>query len=166
MPEAFAVHEPLWLDNLKIKGSEAVIFFDRNKRIGKVTIISRNTSERVLSESTALFDTAQEIDKIVKGAEISQYSKFNLPQKAVLRIADRTVILNTYSEIIIGEQCNDLGNGICIYIDRCIGCEECSSECSFEAITIVENTLNINPEKCVACYACVGICPTSAIVLC
>lgn len=61
-----------------------------------------------------------------------------------------------------------------VRLDRCNGCSDCLSECSYEgAITMVpretpglgqsERVAWINPALCKGCGACVAVCPTRAL---
>ena len=47
--------------------------------------------------------------------------------------------------------------------NACIGCNKCQKECTFEAITIVNNLAYIDDTKCRLCRKCVAACPTGAI---
>ena len=47
--------------------------------------------------------------------------------------------------------------------NACIGCSKCQKECTFEAITIVNNLAYIDDTKCRLCRKCVATCPTGAI---
>lgn len=46
---------------------------------------------------------------------------------------------------------------------KCIGCGECADHCSQNAISIVEEKAEINPEKCIGCSECILICSKRAI---
>lgn len=46
----------------------------------------------------------------------------------------------------------------------CIGCGKCVKECTFEAISVVDNVAYINPDKCRMCRKCEKVCPRHAIV--
>ncbi len=59
-----------------------------------------------------------------------------------------------------------------VRLDRCNGCSDCLSECSYEgAISIVaretpgrgQSVAWINPALCKGCGACVAVCPTRAL---
>jgi ferredoxin len=49
--------------------------------------------------------------------------------------------------------------------DRCIGCANCESICSAQAIAMVELTPSFDYGKCIRCYYCHEICPSNAITL-
>lgn len=45
----------------------------------------------------------------------------------------------------------------------CIGCGLCEQNCNFDAIVMLNNLPQINPDKCVGCMMCAEVCPTGAI---
>ena len=47
--------------------------------------------------------------------------------------------------------------------EKCNGCESCVEECPSEAISMVEDKAEINPDTCTDCGVCVDTCPTEAI---
>jgi MinD superfamily P-loop ATPase len=47
--------------------------------------------------------------------------------------------------------------------DKCILCRKCIDNCHFDAISIVDGKLLINPVDCEGCGLCSHICPTNAI---
>ncbi|QHI71863.1 4Fe-4S binding protein [Aminipila terrae] len=46
----------------------------------------------------------------------------------------------------------------------CVGLGACTKVCRFDAISIVDGTANVDPEKCVGCLDCVAACPNELIV--
>lgn len=52
---------------------------------------------------------------------------------------------------------------VIVDIEKCTGCEECLSSCSFEAMVMKDGKAFIN-EYCQACMSCISICPEGAIV--
>lgn len=46
----------------------------------------------------------------------------------------------------------------------CIGCGKCLKECTFEAITLINNLAYIDADKCKLCRKCVTVCPTGSII--
>lgn len=53
------------------------------------------------------------------------------------------------------------GKGTCDF--GCIGYGDCVHQCSYGAITIVENVATINPKLCKGCSLCVAVCPKQLI---
>jgi pyruvate formate lyase activating enzyme len=47
--------------------------------------------------------------------------------------------------------------------ERCIGCMECISACSNDAITATENQLKWEAANCVYCKTCARVCPAEAV---
>ena len=47
--------------------------------------------------------------------------------------------------------------------NACIGCSKCVKECTFDAITVINNVAYIDDTKCRLCRKCVAVCPTGAI---
>ena len=47
--------------------------------------------------------------------------------------------------------------------NACFGCAKCLKECTFDAITIINNVAYIDDTKCRLCRKCVAVCPTGAI---
>lgn len=47
--------------------------------------------------------------------------------------------------------------------NACIGCSKCVKECTFDAISVVNNVAYIDDTKCRLCRKCVAVCPTGAI---
>lgn len=47
----------------------------------------------------------------------------------------------------------------------CIGLGECAASCPFDAIEMVNNFPEVNPDKCVSCGTCVKACPKKIIEL-
>ena len=47
----------------------------------------------------------------------------------------------------------------------CVGLGDCQVKCAFDAITIENGLVVINPDKCTGCGACVKACPRSVIKL-
>jgi len=52
---------------------------------------------------------------------------------------------------------------VIVDIEKCTGCGECLSSCSFEAMVMKDGKAFIN-EYCQACMSCISICPEGAIV--
>jgi electron transfer flavoprotein alpha subunit len=52
---------------------------------------------------------------------------------------------------------------VIVDVEKCTGCEECLSSCSFEAMVMKDGKAFIN-EYCQACMSCISICPEGAIV--
>ncbi len=48
---------------------------------------------------------------------------------------------------------------------QCIGCGDCLSRCSFDALSMPEFTVEINATRCAGCGACVVVCPNNALSL-
>ena len=46
---------------------------------------------------------------------------------------------------------------------KCIGCGECETHCSQNAISVVEEKAIIDPKRCIGCGECILICANSAI---
>ncbi|MFO7861698.1 MAG: DUF362 domain-containing protein [Desulfosalsimonas sp.] len=46
---------------------------------------------------------------------------------------------------------------------KCIGCGECADHCASEAIDMVDEKAQINPERCIGCGECILICENGAI---
>jgi Pyruvate/2-oxoacid:ferredoxin oxidoreductase delta subunit len=49
--------------------------------------------------------------------------------------------------------------------DACIGCAECTTYCSFDALSIVDGVNQVDFEKCMGCGVCVSHCEQQAIEL-
>ena len=47
--------------------------------------------------------------------------------------------------------------------DMCTGCETCIEECPVGAITIVDESAQINMDNCIRCGTCHSICPENAV---
>ncbi len=47
----------------------------------------------------------------------------------------------------------------------CIGCGACVQTCPYDALTLVEGIVEVDPKKCTECGACVAVCPTQALTL-
>ena len=47
--------------------------------------------------------------------------------------------------------------------DACISCGICFDRCHFQALNLVENEIDYNPELCRGCGFCTGTCPTGAL---
>lgn len=47
--------------------------------------------------------------------------------------------------------------------DKCVGCGLCISACKSEAISKLENKINLDSNKCLSCGECIKICPKEAI---
>ncbi len=45
---------------------------------------------------------------------------------------------------------------------RCIGCGDCITHCSQEAISMIEEKADIDQEKCIGCGECIIVCPSGA----
>lgn len=45
----------------------------------------------------------------------------------------------------------------------CIACKICEKKCEFDAIHVIDNHAQIDPEKCTECGACVAACPVKCI---
>ncbi|MDW7674776.1 MAG: 4Fe-4S binding protein, partial [Bacillota bacterium] len=41
--------------------------------------------------------------------------------------------------------------------DKCIGCGLCVEQCPFDALTLVNGVVEVDPEKCTDCGACVDV---------
>ncbi len=54
-------------------------------------------------------------------------------------------------------------SGHCSY--GCCGFGDCVQACRFDAISIVEGTAKVDPDKCVGCGACVAVCPQGLPVI-
>ena len=52
---------------------------------------------------------------------------------------------------------------VIVDIEKCTGCGECLSSCSFEAMVMKDGKAFIN-EYCQSCMSCISICPEGAIV--
>jgi len=46
----------------------------------------------------------------------------------------------------------------------CIGCGKCVKECTFDAISLINNLAYIDADKCKLCRKCVAVCPTGSII--
>ena len=49
--------------------------------------------------------------------------------------------------------------------DSCSGCEICLERCQMDAISIPDDTAEINLDRCIGCGLCVSTCPEDAIQL-
>lgn len=49
--------------------------------------------------------------------------------------------------------------------EKCIGCGLCVETCPFDALTLVDGIIEVDPEKCTDCGACVKVCPTETFTL-
>ena len=47
--------------------------------------------------------------------------------------------------------------------DDCIGCGICTKTCFFDAITVEDKKVYIDPGKCEGCGVCVSVCPSKAV---
>ena len=47
--------------------------------------------------------------------------------------------------------------------NACTGCTRCVKECTFDAITIMQNLARIDETKCRLCRKCVPVCPSGSI---
>ncbi len=47
--------------------------------------------------------------------------------------------------------------------NKCIGCLSCIKVCPNEALSLVNNRIDVDRDMCTACYACAEICPSKAI---
>lgn len=54
-------------------------------------------------------------------------------------------------------------SGIRVIKDKCTGCEICTGVCPAAAISMVNNTAQIDPDRCTLCMSCVSACPSEAI---
>ncbi|MBZ4654463.1 MAG: electron transfer flavoprotein alpha subunit apoprotein [Peptococcaceae bacterium] len=48
---------------------------------------------------------------------------------------------------------------------NCIGCGACVQTCPYDALTLVDGIVEVDPDKCTECGACVAVCPTQALTL-
>ena len=55
------------------------------------------------------------------------------------------------------------GKGACVY--GCLGCGDCTNECQYDAICIVNGIARVDPRKCVGCGMCAKACPNHIISL-
>ena len=55
------------------------------------------------------------------------------------------------------------GDKLCTY--ACLGYGDCVKACPHEAITVVDNVAQVDPNKCVGCGICVRTCPNNIIKL-
>lgn len=55
------------------------------------------------------------------------------------------------------------GKGACLY--GCLGCGDCATVCTNDAICIVDGIAHVDPRKCVGCGLCVSKCPNHLISL-
>ena len=55
------------------------------------------------------------------------------------------------------------GKGSCLY--GCLGCGDCATVCSADAICIVDGVAKVDPRKCVGCGLCAAKCPNHLISL-
>jgi uncharacterized protein len=46
---------------------------------------------------------------------------------------------------------------------RCVGCGDCIENCSQQAISLKDETAQIEPERCIGCGECIMVCPNGAI---
>ena len=49
--------------------------------------------------------------------------------------------------------------------DECTGCGECVDRCQMEAITLTDDTPDLNLDRCIGCGVCVYHCPSNALSL-
>ena len=49
--------------------------------------------------------------------------------------------------------------------ETCIQCGDCVDRCPMDAITELEETMEVTADKCVGCGVCVSVCPEEAIAL-
>ena len=47
----------------------------------------------------------------------------------------------------------------------CVGCEDCIISCQFKALSMPDDTVQVNESRCVGCGVCVPKCPESALGL-
>ncbi len=55
------------------------------------------------------------------------------------------------------------GKGACLY--GCLGCGDCATVCTSDAICIVNGIAKVDPRKCVGCGLCAAKCPNKLITL-
>ncbi len=50
--------------------------------------------------------------------------------------------------------------------EKCVGCGSCIPYCTVNAISLLDGTAKIDPDKCVECYTCyrLWVCPEGAII--
>ena len=49
--------------------------------------------------------------------------------------------------------------------ELCSGCGTCIERCQMDAITLVDDIANLNPQRCIGCGNCIIGCPEDAITL-
>ena len=48
---------------------------------------------------------------------------------------------------------------------KCVGCGECVSHCSQQALSLIEEKAVIDPERCIGCGECILVCPNEAVAI-
>lgn len=46
----------------------------------------------------------------------------------------------------------------------CVGLGTCTKVCRYDAISVVDGTAKVDPDKCVGCLDCVAACPNNLII--
>jgi electron transport complex protein RnfB len=49
--------------------------------------------------------------------------------------------------------------------NSCIACGLCEKTCNYDAIKVIDNLAQVDPEKCIGCGDCEAVCPTKAIYM-
>ena len=68
---------------------------------------------------------------------------------------------------VISSACEECTLGHYQVTDNCRRCvsKKCQSACRFDAISLVQGTAKVDPDKCVGCTACVHVCPQELPVI-